>query len=152
MDVIVSEHAFERRWHRFEQIVWVVLSGLLVASALGALGRGRLATRTTVAQDGSLTVTYDRVVRMRTTADIEIVFESAATRSGEARVVFSSPIPVRQMAPPPVDARALRNGSEFAFRADPSRPARVRITQAPDSPGRQRTTIGSVVVEQIVLP
>jgi hypothetical protein len=150
--LIVSEHEFERKWHRFEQIAWVVLTCILIAAALGVLGRGRLATRTAVARDGSITVTYDRVLRARSTADLEIMFESQATRSGEAKINFSSPISVRQMMPPPVDARASRGAAGFTFRAEPPLPARVRLVQAPEVPGRYRTNIGPVVIEQIILP
>lgn len=150
--LIVSEHDFERKWRQFERIVWLGLVAILAAGTTGALGRGGVATRTAVSPDGAISVTYDRVLRARSSADLEVIVESSATRTGEARVDISSPIAIRQMSPPPVDARAMRGGSGFVFRAEPSMPARVRLVQAPETPGRYRTTVGSVTIEQIVLP
>ena len=149
---IVSDERFERRWHRLEQTIWVVLSCLLAASAVGAFGHGGITRNTAVSADGKLTVQYDRVLRAGAKAELVVFFEAQATKTGRSHVRFSSPVPVRQITPSPMESVAGMDSAELTFRVQAGYPARVLVIQAPDNAGRHTTRIADLALEQIVLP
>ena len=152
---------FERKWHHFERFVWVALVLLLTAVCLGYFGQGPAAKRTAVASDGSLTIAYDRVLRTHSQSDVELILETSAVQQNEVQVrlagAWTSSVPVQQMTPPASASSASRDSATYTFRADPGKPARIRLVQRPSVPGRFRSTASvpgqaDVVIEQIVLP
>ena len=57
---------FQRKWWRFEQIIWPILLLVVVADILGLFGRGWLAKRRAVTTDHAMTVDYEWVERAST--------------------------------------------------------------------------------------
>jgi hypothetical protein len=152
---------FERKWHRFEQVVWVVLIAMLTAVCLGYFGRGPRAKRTAVAADGSLSVAYDRVMRAHSQSEVELILESNATVAPQTAVrlggAWMTAVPVQQMMPPASSTTASRDSATFQFEAELGKPARIRMVQRAVTPGRFRSTASipgraDVTIEQIVLP
>lgn len=54
---------FQRRWWKFECVVWSLFVLVLLADASGILGRGPLAKAERRSRDGTLVVKYERVQR-----------------------------------------------------------------------------------------
>ena len=152
---------FERKWHRFEQVVWVMLIAMLTAVCFGYLGRGPRAKRTAVASDGSLSVAYDRVMRAHSQSEVELIVEAKATSAPQTAVRLGGALlteaPVQQMMPPASSTTASRESATFQFQSEPGKPARIRMVQRAVTPGRFRSTASipghaDVTIEQIVLP
>lgn len=152
---------FERKWHRFEQVVWVALVALLVAICLGYFGRGPQARRTAVAADGSLSVTYDSVLRSHAQSEIELIVERGPVGGSEVHVrlagAWLTSVPYLQMLPEPSAATARRDSTTYTFRAETEKPARIRLVQRTTAIGHFRSVASlpghpDVVIEQIVLP
>jgi len=52
---------FQKRWWRFENIVWWVFTCIIVLDVIGAFGHGWLAGAEMKSRDGSVDVKYDRI-------------------------------------------------------------------------------------------
>lgn len=152
---------FERKWHRFEQVAWIGLVALLMAACFGYFGRGPQARRTAVASDGSLSVTYDRVLRSHAQSDIELIVESNASGTSDVQVrlagAWLTSVPYLQMLPEPASSTASRDSTTYTFRSEAGRPARIRFVQGTTSIGQFRSIASvpgraDVVIEQVVLP
>lgn len=74
---------FQKRWWRFERIVWIVFTAVIVLDALGAFGSGYLAKGHLSAPDGSVKITYDRIARYSTPSTLIVAFEPAAIHDGK---------------------------------------------------------------------
>jgi hypothetical protein len=77
---------FQRRWWRFERIVWVVFAAIIVLDLIGVLGRGPLAHARTKTADGAMNMTYDRFLRFQTPSIITIHFGRNALQGGKVQL------------------------------------------------------------------
>lgn len=76
-DVAVGEDLdFQRRWWRFERVVWTVFVIVLVCDLLGLFGRGWLAKAKRATPDHTLTLDYERVERASTPSVMTLHFGS----------------------------------------------------------------------------
>lgn len=158
-NLIYEDVPFERRWMWFERTMWLLLSLLLVASCLGMFGRGAYARH--VEQAGVLEVTYDRVVRSWTQAELIVSFDAAATKSGQVRLIVSGALLDRTrilgIVPKPASEEAFRAGTVLTFRVVPGSPASVAISQKVEGIGRVQSHIAlengpTVSMDQLILP
>src|ERR1700710_3060505 len=76
---------FQKRWWRFEHILWWLFLAIVVLDLLGAFGRGYLANAVIDAPDGSMKVKYERVERFRTPSLIQIKFSPDAIVNGQIK-------------------------------------------------------------------
>ncbi len=147
---------FERRWFRFSQSMWVLLSSVLLASATGLSGGGGpLAKRTS--KSGGLEVEWERIARAGAMSQWRFVIEAP---SGEARLTLrdgmAAESTLRDITPPPKQVIAGRDALTLVYDVQPGSAATVRLTQAIHKPGKLRSTVesgtASLSLEQIVLP
>ncbi len=87
-EVAVGEDLeFQRRWWRFERIVWIFFTLLIVCDLLGLFGRGPLAKAQLHSSDGALNVRYERIERTGTPSMMVIQFGPAAVRDGKIQTL-----------------------------------------------------------------
>lgn len=80
---------FQRKEWLVERAGWAVLGALLVAAAIGAFGVGPVSETTAEADDGSLTVTYERFLRNVGSATMTVSIAPSAVEAGKARLYLS---------------------------------------------------------------
>ena len=65
---------FQRRWWRFEKLVWTVFLIVIVCDLAGLFGRGWLAKAEASTPDRALTVSYERIERANTPSTMTLRF------------------------------------------------------------------------------
>lgn len=80
---------FQRRWWRFERIIWSFFVLVLIADLSGALGRGPLAKAERRAPDGSVQVKYERVQRANTASIVTVLPQASAVHDGRVQLFVS---------------------------------------------------------------
>jgi hypothetical protein len=129
---------FQRTWWRFEQLAWLILILVLIADALGLLGRGWLARAQRATPDGALHVRYERIERTGTPSQMTIEFGPASIRNGRVHL-FASESLVRELGaqriiPEPLVSQLTPDGITYTFAATDSR-ATVSFALEPSFPG-----------------
>jgi MFS family permease len=79
---------FQRKWWRFERIVWSIFVVILICDLLGLFGRGWLAKATRTTPDGALKLNYERIERADTPSIMTLHFNDAAIQSFFFNAVF----------------------------------------------------------------
>jgi hypothetical protein len=135
---------FQRRWWRFEHILWVVLIAILALNASGALGRGYLAKATAQTKDGSMVVTYERIERFKTPSIITIQFGPTALQNGKL-ILWTSDSLVKDLGaqrviPQPLDSVIGEGGLRYVFNATPG-PSLVQFALEPGKVGLHHLTL-----------
>ena len=54
---------FQRKWWRFENLVWILFTLIIVLDMAGLFGRGPIAKTERHAADGTIDVKYERIER-----------------------------------------------------------------------------------------
>jgi hypothetical protein len=137
--VAVGENLdFQRKWWRFERIVWSFFLFILVCDLLGLFGRGWLAKASRNTADGALTLNYERIERASTPSLMTLQFGSSAIVDGHIRVFVSDslvkPLGAERIAPQPELSTVGNGGITYTFPATAS-PAMVQIELEPSFPG-----------------
>ncbi len=89
-EIAVGEDlAFQRRWWKFEKIIWIVLTLLLVLDVAGVFGRGPAANAHRVTPGGMMDIRYQRVERFGTPAQMTIHFSPSAIQNGAVQLWVS---------------------------------------------------------------
>ncbi len=144
-EVAVGEDLeFQRRWWRFERIVWSIFGVLLVLALLGLFGRGYLAKAERRSSDGSVDVRYDRIQRTGTPSKLSVSFGPQAIRDGKI-VLFVSQSIVKELGaqrviPSPLQTSIGNDGLTYTFPATEP-PGLVEFSLQPDGPGAVPFTI-----------
>jgi hypothetical protein len=138
-DIAVGEDLdFQRRWWRFENIVWFVFFLILIADVLGAFGRGWLAKAHRETPDNALTLDYERVARAGTPSIMTLTFGPAAIHNGRLVVYISDsivkPLGAQRISPQPASFTLGNDGITYTFPATQA-PAVVQIALEPSFPG-----------------
>lgn len=139
-EVAVGEDLrFQRRWWRFEQMVWWTFAAVLVCNLAGLLGRGPLAKASKVSDDGTLRVEYERIQRFETPSMLRVQFGPGAARDGKLEVWTSESL-VRDLGnqrivPQPLSSKLDTGRLLYTFPTDRV-PATVEFALQPISPGR----------------
>jgi len=81
-----SDREFQIRWERFERVVWILLSLIIVLSLAGVFGRGPLAQAQLRARDGSMDIKYERIQRFGAPSLIEINFPQTSIHDESVRL------------------------------------------------------------------
>jgi hypothetical protein len=59
---------FQRKWWRFENVVWVLFTLIILLDAAGLFGRGPIAKAERRSADGTIDVSYERIERTDSTS------------------------------------------------------------------------------------
>lgn len=108
---------FQRRWWRFEKVIWVVFSLILVADLAGLLGRGPLANAKL--SNGSAHIKYERIMRENTASILTVLPENSDIHDGKLQLFVSDSI-VKQLGaqrviPAPLTSNVGSGGVTYTF-------------------------------------
>ena len=138
-EVAVGEDMdFQRKWWKFEDIVWSFFLLILVCDLLGLFGRGWLAKATAVAPDQTLTLDYERIERASTPSIMTLHFAPSAIHDNHVKFFISEdvvrPLGAQRISPQPAVSSLSDGGITYTFDAT-SAPATVQIALEPSFPG-----------------
>lgn len=151
---------FQRRWWRFEKIVWTFFILILIADLSGVLGRGPLANAKLGTADGVLTVKYERVLRENTASIVTVLPKASVVQDGKLRLFVSDSIlkqlGAQRIIPQPEVSAVGGGGVTYTFPASGD-PMTIQFELKPSFIGSHRFRIGipggeSVQASSIVLP
>ena len=133
-----SDLEFQKRWERFERIIWIVLLILLALSFAGAFGRGPLAQARKQTSDGSMDVKYERVQRFSTPSVLSIEFAPSAIQNGTIQLWASDnlvkPLGTQRVVPQPLTSKLEHGGILYTFPVTKT-PASVEFQTEPAALG-----------------
>jgi len=144
-EVAVGEDlAFQRKWWRFEKIIWPILLAIVVVDLLGGFGRGWLAKARRSTPDDAMQVDYERVARGSTPSLMTLKFEQNAIHNGQIVFYVSDsllkPLGAQRIAPQPAMSSVGNAGITYVFPASKA-PAMVQIQLEPSFPGLHPFTV-----------
>lgn len=151
---------FQRRWWRFEKIVWTFFVLVLIADVSGILGRGPLAKAERKASDGTLDVKYERVQREGTASIMTVLPNASAVRDGKVQIFVSDSIlkqfGAQRVIPQPLTSTVGDGGVTYTFLAT-SLPITVQLELKPSFIGTHPFKIAvaggqPVEAKSLVLP
>ena len=136
---------FQRRWWRFETIIWIVFSLILVADLAGLLGRGPLANRQRHTADNTLTLKYEGLQRANTSSIMTILPGANGLHDGKFQLFVSDSI-VKQLGaqrviPQPESSVIGSGGVTYTF-ATAALPMVIQIELKPSFIGHHDFTVG----------
>jgi hypothetical protein len=112
---------FQRKWWRFERVMWVLFTLIVVLDLLGAFGRGYLAKGQVRAPGGAIEVKYERIARFRTPSIMTVHLSGPAIHDGKAQLWVSEsmirPLGTQRVIPQPVESRLDEHGVLYTFPA-----------------------------------
>jgi hypothetical protein len=139
-----ADMEFQKRWWRFENIVWIAFTVVILLDLAGAFGRGPLAKAQWQSSNGNTTVKYDRIERYSTPSVITITAHPAAIRDGKIQVWVSDSLlkefGMERLVPEPVDFKLDHHGILFTF-PSASIPDSLYFSLQPKTPGLHRFTL-----------
>ncbi len=151
---------FQRKWWRFEKIVWSFFVLILLADLAGLLGRGPLANARAQTADGTLSLKYERVLRENTASIMTVLPESTAIHDGKLQLFVSDSIlkefGAQRVIPQPQTSSVGDGGVTYTFPAT-STPMTVQIELKPSFIGVHAFRIGIpgasfIQAKSLVLP
>lgn len=135
---------FQRRWWRFEHIVWWVFTAILVLDLAGAFGRGPLAKASARTADGAMKIDYERVERFQTPSVLTIHFGPNAIRDGKIQLWVSEnlikPLGNQRIIPQPESSVLSGDGILYTWLTT-GKPNSTSFALEPASPGTDKFTI-----------
>lgn len=144
--VAVGENLeFQRRWWRFERIIWCVFGAIILADTLGVFGRGWFAHAERTAADGSLHLKYERVERTMTPSMMVFRFGPQAVHDGRIQLYVSESVVkelgAQRISPQPAESVLGNKGLTYTFPVTDSS-GTVQIALEPSFPGAYRIVVG----------
>jgi hypothetical protein len=138
-EIAVGENLdFQRRWWRFERIIWCFFLVLLVADVLGLFGRGWLAKAQRTDSAHTLTLDYERFERASTPSIMTFHFTPAAIHDRKIELFLSEdvirPLGAQRISPQPLRSTVGNGGVTYVFPANEG-PATVEVELEPSFPG-----------------
>jgi hypothetical protein len=138
---------FQRKWWRFENILWIFFALIIVLDIAGLFGRGPVAKAERRSPDGTIDVKYERIERTDSPSMLSIQFGPTAIRDGKVNLYVSQSLVkelgTQRVVPNPLTTQIGDGGLVFAFPASKV-PASVDLALAPTGPGVYDFTIGVV--------
>jgi len=143
---------------RAAQALWLVLLGIMLATALGAFGSGPLSRARAAAPGGALAVEYERVARFG--ASIRLVVHARPQPDGAVRFTVGRALldgmRVQHVTPAPAATSIVDDGVEYRFEMGEPRIATVLFELQPATrwtvEGEIRSRDGAVQLQQLILP
>jgi hypothetical protein len=129
---------FQRRWWRFEKVVWVMFLIIVLLDLAGAFGRGPLANHEMSTADGAMHLRYERIERFSTPSIMTIHFGKAAVRDGKIQLWVSDSVVKelgnQRIVPQPLSSITGDNGILYTFPTT-DHPDSVEFALQPAHPG-----------------
>ncbi|KAA6465111.1 hypothetical protein DYQ86_03930 [Acidobacteria bacterium AB60] len=138
-EVAVGEDLdFQRKWWRFEKIIWPILVLIIVADVVGLFGRGWLAKAKAATPDNALSLDYERIERASTPSIMTLHFGEPAIHNGRIVLHVSDsivkPLGAQRISPQPALSVVGNNEITYVIPATQS-PASLQIEMDPSFPG-----------------
>lgn len=145
-EVAVGEDLeFQRRWWKFEKVVWSLFALILLLDIAGVFGRGPAAHAERKTADGTLDVKYERIERTGTPAVMSVRFGEGAIRNGKVELYVSESMVKelgnQRVVPAPLSTAVGEGGLTYTFPAT-ELPATVEFALQPAAPGVYRLAMG----------
>ena len=139
-----SDLKFQRRWWRFETVVWYVFAGIVLLDVLGAFGKGPLAYAQITTSDGSMHIKYERIERLGTPSMMTIQFGGNSIRDGKVQLLVSESLVEElgntRVVPQPAVSKIGGDQIMYDFPASKF-PATVQLSLEPTAPGVHHLTL-----------
>jgi uncharacterized membrane protein YcaP (DUF421 family) len=151
---------FQRRWWKFEHIVWWLFGFILAADLAGALGNGPLANVKRISADGSLSMEYERIERATTPSIIVLHPGASAIHDGKMRIFVSDSVVKelgnQRISPQPASSIIGQGGITYEFPIS-ALPATIQFALEPSHPGLHHFSVGvpgsdQIAARVVVLP
>lgn len=144
-EVAVGEDLeFQRKWWRFERIIWPILLAIVVIDMLGGFGRGWLAKAQKSTPDKAMTLQYERIARASTPSVMTFKFTEKAIHDSRIVLYVSDsvvkPLGAIRIAPQPAMSNVGDGGITYVFPASKG-PSMVQIQLEPSFPGPHPFTV-----------
>jgi hypothetical protein len=143
---------FQKRWWRFENIIWVLFTMVILLDLAGAFGRGPLAKEEWKSSDGKVTVKYDRIERYSTPSVITVRTDPGAVRDRKIQIWVSdsvlSQFGMQRLIPEPLYSELDHGGILFTL-PSASIPDSIQFLLEPKSPGMYRFALRVAGSEQL---
>jgi len=143
---------FQRRWWRFERIIWSIFALILLCDVLEVFGRGYFAKAERSTVDRTMHLKYERVEREHAPSIMSISFGPSAIRNGEIRLFISESVVkelgAERIIPEPASSKIGNGGITYIFPAT-APPATVDIALSPSRPGIHDFTAGVEGAEMV---
>jgi hypothetical protein len=138
---------FQRKWWRFEKIIWIFFTLVILLDIAGLFGRGPIAKAERRSADGTIDVKYERIERTDSPSVLTINFGSAAIQDGKIQLYVSESLVkelgTQRVVPSPLITQIGNGGLTYTFSASKT-PASVDLALQPAGPGIYEFTIGVV--------
>lgn len=112
---------FQRKWWRFENVVWCILLLVVVVDLLGGFGRGWLSKAHRATPDHALVLDYERIARANTPSIMTFQFGPAAMHNGSVVLYISDsvvkPLGAQRVSPQPSVSSVGNGGITYVFPA-----------------------------------
>ncbi len=157
-EIAVGEDlAFQRKWWRFERIIWLLFVVILVCDLLGLFGRGWFSKAKCSTPDHALTVDYQRIERASTPSTLTLHFDPSSVQDRHIVVFVSNglikSLGARRISPQPAISALSEGGVTYTFDVR-SAPTIVEIRLQPQMPGEYAfriQTAGNAPIRRTVL-
>ncbi len=147
---------FQRKWWKFERVIWSIFLLILIADVLGLFGRGWLSKDTLSDSAQTLTLNYERIERASTPSIMTLHFGPKAIQNGRVRLYVSDsvvkPLGAQRISPQPAVSTIGNDGITYTFDATQI-PASIQIALEPSFPGRHSfriQVIGGAPIESAI--
>lgn len=135
---------FQRRWWRFEHIVWAIFGIILALDLAGVMGRGPAAKAHAHTGDGAMNLTYERFERFQTPSILAIHFGSNAVHDGKIQLWVSQSLikglGSQRIIPQPVSSVLFDQGVLYTWDANQN-PDSAEFALQPSEPGIGQFTL-----------
>lgn len=136
-EVAVGEDLeFQRKWWKFETVMWWSIAFLLLLNFAGVFGRGPVAHAKL--SNEAMLVKYDRVERTGTPSMLEVQFQPFVMGKGTAKLFVSQSLVdelgTTRVIPSASDTAIGHGGLTYTFSASEA-PGSIRFALQPSKPG-----------------
>lgn len=151
---------FHRRSWVIERAAWGVLAAIVTAAALGAFGKGPLSSAERAVADGTLTLAYQRFVRVESPTELRVVVDPALALDGRFALWLSADylagFRTDAIEPEPERTELGTDRTTFYFVTSAEAPTAVRFYLVAEGSGPASGTVGTasarLAFEQFVYP
>lgn len=130
--------SFQRRWWRFERVMWLIFVLVLILDLAGALGRGPLANAAASSRDHAIEAQYERIERAGTPSMMTVKIKDQPTSQPFIELFISdsavSGLGLQRVIPAPQTTTLGDGGLTYRFPRE-SLPAIVRFEFRPVAAG-----------------
>jgi hypothetical protein len=138
-EVAVGEDlTFQYRWWRFERVIWLLFTILVLLDLAGVFGRDPAAKGHFRTHDGSMDIEYERIERFSTPSILTVKFGQNTIHDEQLHLWVSESLVedlgAQRIVPQPLTSAIGQSGILYTFPATVT-PASIALALSPASPG-----------------